>query len=352
MPFFRGRACGFLLVNRTGADATNCSTRPRKKGFLFSGMKYTITVSQIGADRAGLRGKIDIVDLALFDAFRDFANSNRCVKTMHNGRIYFWIEYGSLIAEIPYSGLTTKDAIYRRMKKLASAEIIDFHPDNRKLNKSFFAWGKNYDALITTSKPTDEKPEVNALNLRMKNRTPTDEKPYPYGLKTVPPTDEKPNDQYTNNQETNQSTKPINGAATAAHDDETSDEIKKENKAQRIEREALEALTYLNTLCRRNFSATPENLKFGRGRLQSGATLETLKLVVEWAAVTWKGQMWGSKSAEFYWRPATLFQAEKFDHYRQQAEFWKQGQNGKHNGAASTGDIKAMREMGIYNLKQ
>ncbi len=140
-------------------------------------------------------------------------------------------------------------------------------------------------------------------------------------------------------------------AAVAAHDKSSQNETRTETKAQSIDRESLEALTYLNTLYRRNFSATPENLKFGRGRLQSGAALETLKLIVEWAAATWKGQTWNGKSAEFYWRPATLFQAEKFDHYRQQAELWKQGQNGKH-GTASIGDIKAMRESGIYNLKQ
>ena len=141
-----------------------------------------------------------------------------------------------------------------------------------------------------------------------------------------------------------------NSAATAAHDGELQIEIKKETKAERIDKEALEALNHLNTLCRRDFQPTPENLKFPRGRLQGGAALDTLKLIVEWAAATWKGQQWNGKSAEFYWRPATLFQAEKFDHYRQQAEMWKQAQNGK-NGAASTGDIKAMRASGIYNQK-
>lgn len=307
-------------------------------------MKYTLQISQVGADRAGLRGKVDIVDLAVFDAFRDFANSNRCEKIIFEGRVYFWIQYDLIIDELPYVGLTTRDAVYRRMKRLEEAQVIEFHPDNRKMNKSFFCWSKNYDALITTSKPTDEKPEVEGRNLRMKNRRGTDEKPEGYGLKTVPPTDEKPDNQYTNNQLTNQSTNQ-GSAGKPAHNGEAT-----ETKEQRVQRQSLEALDYLNTLCRRNFSPSPENVKFARARLQSGAALETLKLIVEWAATTWKGQVWNGKGAEFYWRPATLFQAEKFDHYRQQAEIWKQGQNGKHTNGENTTPltITEMRNLGLY----
>ena len=130
-------------------------------------MKYTIQISQVGADAANLRGKIDIVDLAIFDAFRDFANGTKCEKKMTpDGRVWFWISYGLIIAELPYCNIKSKDGIYRRMKNLQAAGVIDFHPDNQKKNKTFFAWGPVYDILISDSK-TD-------TNLRMKNRRGTD----------------------------------------------------------------------------------------------------------------------------------------------------------------------------------
>ena len=162
-------------------------------------MKYTLQVNQIAAHGIGIQDKVDLIDLCLFDAFKSFANSARCEKMIDEGGIWFWISYAEIIREIPLSGIKTKDGIYRRMLKLRGAGIIIFHPNNQKMTKAFFQWGPNYDGMERTDWqeiPTDEKPKV-AKDLRMKNRTSTDEKP---NL----PTDEKPNNQTTNYQTTNQ----------------------------------------------------------------------------------------------------------------------------------------------------
>jgi hypothetical protein len=149
-------------------------------------MKYTIHVNQAGADAANLRGKVDIIDLAIFDAFKDFANGTKCEKKIGpDGRVWFWVSYSLIIAEIPYCGIKTNDGIYRRMKNLQAVGVIEFHPENQRTNKTFFTWGDTYDLLISDS------------DLRMKNRTPTDEKPEGYGLKTGRGTDEKPDNHYT-----------------------------------------------------------------------------------------------------------------------------------------------------------
>ena len=166
--------------------------RPAPRGvFFFTRMKYTIQVNQAGADAANLRGKVDIVDLAIFDAFRDFANGTKCEKKMtEDGRVWFWVSYSLIIDELPYCNIRTTDGVYRRMKNLQAAGIIDFHPDNQRANKTFFAWGAAYDLLISDT------------DLRMKNRRGTDEKPEGYGLKTGGGTDEKPDNHYTNNHTT------------------------------------------------------------------------------------------------------------------------------------------------------
>ena len=104
-------------------------------------MKYTIQVNQAGADAAKLRGKVDIVDLAIFDAFRDFANGTKCEKKMTaDGRVWFWVSYSLIIEELPYCNIRTTDGVYRRMKNLQAVGIIDFHPDNQRTNKTYFAW--------------------------------------------------------------------------------------------------------------------------------------------------------------------------------------------------------------------
>jgi len=167
-------------------------------------MKYTIHVNQAGADAANLRGKVDIIDLAIFDAFKDFANGTKCEKKVGpDGRVWFWVSYSLIIAEIPYCGIKTNDGIYRRMKNLQAVGVIEFHPENQRTNKTFFTWGATYDLLISDS------------DLRMKNLTPTDEKPEGYGLKTGRGTDEKPDNHYTNNPFTNPHTKNQNNAGAS-----------------------------------------------------------------------------------------------------------------------------------------
>lgn len=163
-------------------------------------MKYTIEVNQFGADKASLRGKVDIIDLAIFSAFKDFANGTKCEKKMTpDGRVWFWISYGLIIEELPYCNIKSKDGIYRRMKNLQAAGVIDFHPDNQKENKTFFAWGQAYDLLISDTTPP--------VDPRIKNRRGTDEKPEGYGLKTGGGTDEKPDNHYTIDNDTNHNTK-------------------------------------------------------------------------------------------------------------------------------------------------
>jgi len=155
-------------------------------------MKFTLTINQAGATIAGLADKLDIIDLAIFDAFKDFANGSRCEKKFEQNRVWFWISYQALVKEIPFVPIKTKNAVYRRMKKLAEANIIEFHPGNQKTGKAFFAWSANYDHLNGRDFTEDE--------LKMLRPKPTDGKPDPYGQPSAPPTDGKPDNQYTNNQ--------------------------------------------------------------------------------------------------------------------------------------------------------
>ena len=160
-------------------------------------MKYSININQRAAVELGLSSIVDIIDLALFDAFKSFANSARVGKRIDpDGTIWFWIAYAEILNELPLCRINTKDGIYRRMKRLEEAGIIIFNPDNQRLCKTFFRWGPNYDAM-ERHVPTDEKPKV-IPDLRMKNRRGTDEKP-------KVPTDEKPNNHNTT---LNPNTKP------------------------------------------------------------------------------------------------------------------------------------------------
>ena len=113
----------------------------------------------------------------------------------------------------------------------------------------------------------------------------------------------------------------------------------KEKKADRIEREALEALQYLVLITGRQFQPTETNLKFSRARLKGGATLDDLKMIVDHKNAQWKG----TEQAQFL-RPSTLYQGEKFDAYRNAAKEFK----AKQDQAAGNGVLTTARESGIY----
>ena len=153
-------------------------------------MKYNFNLNQYAVITHGL--KLDVIDLCVFDAFKDLANSAGCIKRIDDGRVYFWIDYNIVIENAPMLGLNSKDSVYRRMKKLEAAGVIMFHNENQITGKTFFAWGRTYDLLVFSK-------DGQAGNS-------TDAYPYTYGRSSVPPTDNHPYNNNTNDNSTNNST--------------------------------------------------------------------------------------------------------------------------------------------------
>ncbi len=147
-------------------------------------MKYTILINQLGAHNAGLSVLLDIVDLAVFDSFKDFANGPHCEKLIEGKRVWFWISYDKIIEQLPMVPIKTKDAVYRRMKNLEQAKVIRFHPKSKQMGRAFFCWGDNYAALLSSNEA--------AAPIGLKSEPPSDNYPNPIGLKSEPPSDNYP----------------------------------------------------------------------------------------------------------------------------------------------------------------
>ena len=87
-----------------------------------------------------------------------------------------------------------------------------------------------------------------------------------------------------------------------------------------LKEDAIEVLNYLNKKYKeikpraRGYDAIPSNLKFITARLKEKNTVEELCLVVDEMCKRWKGTKF-----EDYLRPATLFNGEKFQSYRNYA---------------------------------
>lgn len=126
-------------------------------------MKYNININQYAAVANGLN--LDIVDLAIFDFIKDFANSPKCVKMQTEKGSFFWISHDLILKEMPLLGITTKRGLVKRIAKLVDAELIVRHESNIEKGCTMYAFGKNYHKMIFgekneevgTKEPTHEQ---------------------------------------------------------------------------------------------------------------------------------------------------------------------------------------------------
>ena len=82
-------------------------------------MKYSITINQVGIFKAGLHTKTDISDWALIDYIWDKETS----LGLPQGE-YIPIKYSSIMSDIPMLGISTKDPLTDRFKRLQLLGLV------------------------------------------------------------------------------------------------------------------------------------------------------------------------------------------------------------------------------------
>ena len=79
---------------------------------------------------------------------------------------------------------------------------------------------------------------------------------------------------------------------------------------KKLQDEAIQILTFLNSKTGKNYRTVETNLILVRARLKSGASSDDIRGVIARKVREWKGT-----EMEKYLRPATLFNATKFEQY-------------------------------------
>ena len=82
-------------------------------------MKYTILINQYAAVNSGL--DLDLIDLAIFDFIKDFANCASCVKMHTPEGIYFWISHKLILEAMPLLNIKTSQGMIKRIDNLIKA---------------------------------------------------------------------------------------------------------------------------------------------------------------------------------------------------------------------------------------
>lgn len=113
-------------------------------------MKYTILINQYAAVNSGL--DLDLIDLAIFDFIKDFANCASCVKMHTPEGIYFWISHKLILEAMPLLNIKTSQGMIKRIDNLIKAGILQKHPNCELYNKTLYCFGENYELLTFTEK--------------------------------------------------------------------------------------------------------------------------------------------------------------------------------------------------------
>lgn len=108
-------------------------------------MKYTILINQYAAVKNGLN--LDLIDLAIFDFIKDFANSSSCVKMQTPEGVYFWISHKLVLEAMPLLNIKTNQGLIKRIDNLINAGILRKHPNCDKYRQTLYCFGENYDLL-------------------------------------------------------------------------------------------------------------------------------------------------------------------------------------------------------------
>jgi hypothetical protein len=109
-------------------------------------MKYTISINQYAVVEAGL--ELDIIDLAILDFIRDFANSTACTKFHTPEGEFLWIAHQLILDNMPLLKIKTKQGVINRIDKMIQADVLRKHPNCEIYGKTLYTFGSNYDAIF------------------------------------------------------------------------------------------------------------------------------------------------------------------------------------------------------------
>ena len=99
--------------------------------------------------------KLSERDALILRYFIDFRDTGKMTARVIDGSVYYWVHYDYFIEEFPilsYSGKQwTKNAIYRRLKRLVDCQVLTHQTVRCAGTFSYFGIGKAYCSLISST---------------------------------------------------------------------------------------------------------------------------------------------------------------------------------------------------------
>ena len=117
-------------------------------------MQYILQINQHAANSLGLIGKLDAIDLLLFDFVYHMMNDPKVPKTFIDGCEYSDIRVNLVTQQCPVLGINNRETFRKRILKLVDASLIERYANNGTENTSLYKRGRLFSSL--TSIPAND----------------------------------------------------------------------------------------------------------------------------------------------------------------------------------------------------
>jgi hypothetical protein len=114
----------------------------------------------------GKEKKLDLSDLLILNHIYNFSERKGIKTITQNGKKYFWVEYNSLLNELPILNIK-KPALRDRIDKMCALELIEktLVNDGNYSNMTCFRIGRNFESLLFKTKEGSEVKQQRGINL-------------------------------------------------------------------------------------------------------------------------------------------------------------------------------------------
>lgn len=93
--------------------------------------------------------ELDIVDLAVFYAIEKFIHYGSPIKMEDSETgIWYWVEEGKILHDMPLLPLASKSAVYKRISNLVKYDLIERNPNNSANRQKHLRLGGNAKLLF------------------------------------------------------------------------------------------------------------------------------------------------------------------------------------------------------------
>ena len=114
-------------------------------------MKYTIL--GINQERAIALG-LDLPEMLILEWFSQFRGTGKMKHQEHNGDIYYWINYNTVLEELPILRTTSKKIKERYFDRLCKAGVLKHTNIPGKGRVPYYAVGENFEGLYSSPPET------------------------------------------------------------------------------------------------------------------------------------------------------------------------------------------------------